>query len=171
MEFALAEDSIHLANLIGKISRIISGDDFPNGDRARLRRMNPGTTQPPNAFYRFAFAHLPEGWERSSCEWEVTIAGLAIMHPFMHDVHVQTGKALAESMYSEQRLERILAAEGDVLYTLILRLARYMSAKAQAINWAELARLLFCKESQLADRARLKIARDYFRATREQLRG
>ncbi|MDV7391551.1 type I-E CRISPR-associated protein Cse2/CasB, partial [Arthrospira platensis SPKY1] len=73
------------------------------------------------------------------------------------------GLALAEDGYSEARLERLLAAQDDVLHTLTLRLARFLAAKGESVNWLDLANLLLAKDRDKQEAARLKIARDYYR--------
>lgn len=156
-----ATDQPSLPSTIGHIARVIGSDGFPTGDRARLRRMAPG--QPaPLAFTRFAVAHLPEGWERQVDDWATIVAGIAIMAPNAHRPGHGLGRALAEAGYSEARLERLLDAQGDTRRTLLLRAARYLSAKQTPCDWADGVRLLLTRDVAKADRLRLGIARDYF---------
>lgn len=159
-----------LSSTIGEAAGAICSDGFPTGDRAKLRRMSPGET-PPAAFYRFAFRHLPDGWEQSQRQWMVVTAGIAIMAPSAHNRVVPAGTAMAESRYSEKRVEMLLAATGEVQETLVLRLARFLSAKGQPVDWTQLAQLLFSKEPEKADAIRMRIARDYYRVAREEKRG
>lgn len=156
-----ATDQPSLPSTIGHIARVIGSDGFPTGDRARLRRMAPG--QPaPLAFTRFAVAHLPDGWERQVDDWATIVAGIAIMAPNAHQPGHGLGRALAEAGYSEARLERLLDAQGDTRRTLLLRAARYLSAKQTPCDWADGVRLLLTRDVAKADRLRLGIARDYF---------
>jgi CRISPR system Cascade subunit CasB len=127
--------------------------------------MVPGES-PPGVFYRFAFRHLPEGWEQAQREWMTILAGMAIMVPAANSRGNPAGKMLGESGYSESRLERLLSAEGDVLETLVLRVARFAAAKAQPIDWTQLAQLLLAKNPERADAIRMRIAKDYYRAIR-----
>lgn len=166
MNIALETKPPSLSSSVAKAARIICSDGFPTGDRAKLRRMSPGEIAPA-AFYRFAFRHLPEGWERSQSEWMTVVAGIAIMAPTAHSGSAAAGTVLGESGYSEKRFERLLAAEDEVLQILLLRAARFLSAKGQTIDWAQLTQLLLSKEPEKADAFRMKIAKDYYRTVRE----
>ncbi|QXP88315.1 type I-E CRISPR-associated protein Cse2/CasB [Methylococcus capsulatus] len=151
--------STSLASLIGHLAATIAAEHFPTGDRAALRRLNPDT--PPNlAFYRFAFRHLPQNWENRRTAWTALVAGIALMCPKPHRPDRSVGLTLAETGYSEKRLERLLAAEGDTLHTLLLRAARFLAAKNESCNWTDFAHLLLDRNPE---KARLKIARDYYR--------
>ncbi|MFZ1830288.1 MAG: type I-E CRISPR-associated protein Cse2/CasB [Candidatus Competibacteraceae bacterium] len=151
-----------LARLIGRVAGMISSENFPSGDRAALKRLAPD--RPPSlAFYRFCFLHLPEGWQNNIGAWQTLLAGLAVMGIKPHRPDRPVGQALAEHRYSEARLERLLMARDDVLYTLTLRLARFLAAKGESVNWLDLARLLLTKDREAQQAVRLKIAGDYYR--------
>jgi CRISPR system Cascade subunit CasB len=152
-----------LSQTIGKLAGILASDDFPTGERAALKRMNPGLT-PPLAFYRFAFHHLPEHWEHRQTEWVTLVAGIALMHPSPHQSDLPAGQVLAKAGYAESRLERLLAAEDETLETLLLRAARFLAAKGAPLNWTDFARLLLAgRDSGQREAARLRIARDFYR--------
>lgn len=154
--------SASLASLVKRLAATIDADHFPTGDRAALRRLNPDT--PPSLiFYRFAFRHLPENWEAQREAWMSLVAGIALMCPNPHRPDRPVGLALAEVGYSEKRLERLLAGEGETLQTLLLRAVRFLAAKNQACNWVDFAHLLLAKDQDKQENARLKIARDYYR--------
>lgn len=91
------------------------------------------------------------------------LAGLAVMGTQPHRPDRPVGQALAEHRYSEARLERLLMARDDVLYTLTLRLARFLAAKGENVNWLDLANLLLTKDREAQEGVRLKIAGDYYR--------
>src|SRR5437867_3783697 len=94
------EETSSLAKFVHKLAAIIDAEQFPTGDRAALRRLNPG--EPPSlAFYRFAFRHLPATWENQQKAWITLIAGTALMCPHPHRPDRRAGLALAESGYSE----------------------------------------------------------------------
>lgn len=159
-----AEDG--LPQRIARIARIIGSSDFPTGDRAALRRMVPG--QPvPMAFYRFALRHLPESWESRLTDWMTVVAGMAIMHPSIHRPDVGLGAALAEAGYSEARLERLLASEGDTRRSLLLRAARFAGAKGFAFNWTDGAQLLLTTDGEKRERLHRRIARDFYSNLKE----
>jgi CRISPR system Cascade subunit CasB len=160
-----AAEAPTLAQAIGHIARVLAAADFPTGERAQLRRLDPDG--PPGlAFYRFAFRHLPEGWERRPAAWMTLIAGIALMGDSAHRPDRPVGQALAEAGYAEARLERLLAAEAETLRTLLLRAARFLAAKGAACNWTDFAFLLELGGDP--ERARLTIARGYYRNLKEK---
>ena len=149
-----------LAQTTASVARVINAEDFPTGERARLKRWSPGTA-PGLAFYRFAFRYLPEGWERKQEAWMTLLTAVALMCPDPHRPDLPLGRALADTGYAEARLERLLAAEGDTLHTLLLRAARFLRAKNASCNCTDFAYLLGLRGDP--QRARLRIARDYYR--------
>lgn len=155
-----APEPERLPQTIGRLAALLGSEAYPTGERAMLKRMAPGNP-PPLAFYRFAYRHLPEGWEHRRDAWMAVVAGLALMGAGGHRPDHRAGQALAENRYSEARLERLLAAEGDTLHTLILRAARFLAAKGQAVNCLDFAYLLGLSGDP--ERARMQIARDYYR--------
>lgn len=159
-----AEES--LASHIGHIAGVIASGSFPTGERAALRRM--GSEHPlPLTFYRFALCHLPEGWEGRLKDWVTLVAGVAIMSPKAHRPDRGFGRALAEAGYSEARLERLLAADGDTRRTLLLRAARFLAAKSSAFNWVDAAQLLFTSDEERRERLHQRIARDFYQVVKE----
>lgn len=155
----------NLAQAIGRIARVLASADFPTGERARLRRLDPG--EPPGlSFYRFAFRHLPEGWERRRAAWMTLVAGMALMGETAHRPDRPAGQALAEAGYAEARLERLLAAGDETLHTLLLRAARFLAAKGAPCNWTDFAYLIELGGDP--ERARLGIARAYYRNLKEK---
>lgn len=156
-----------LGSLVAHIGTVLGVESFPSGERAALRKLDPGGA-PSLEFYRFAFRHLPEGWETYSRQWVVIVAGIALMSPNAHRRNRSAGQALAESGYSEARLERLLAAEDDTLYRLLLRAARFLAAKNEACDWTDFARLLLSRHPDRYEAARLAIARAYYRNLKEK---
>jgi len=152
-----------LPSAIGHIAAVIGKDEFPTGDRAALRRLDPDA-EAPLAFYRFAFRHLPEKWAAHKRAWMTICAGIAIMQPYAHRPDVPAGRALAEAGYSEARLERLLGASGTVLDTLVLRAARLLAAKGNAANWTDFARLLLADAPDKREAIRMQFARHFYQA-------
>ena len=148
-----------------RIAHVLASDDFPPGDRAKLRRLS-ASAPPSVAFLRFAFAHLPEGWERRQELWQTLVAGVALMYPQQHDASRPLGRALAEAGYAEARLERLLAAQDDTRRTLLLRAIRFLRAKNMGCRFSDFAHLLGLGDNPEA--ASQRIARDYFRALSTQ---
>lgn len=152
-----------LSAVIGRVANLLSRDSYPTSDRATLRRIVPG--QPiPLVFYKLALQHLPEGWEYKVDDWAAIIGGIALMAPMAHRYEQGLGQALATAGYSENRLERLLAAKGNTRRTLLLRAARFLSAKQTPFNWVEAARLLLTSEynQEVRDRLYQDIAKDYY---------
>ncbi len=155
----------NLSSYVGKSAAVLCHERFPTGNRAKLKRMVP--TEPlPAAFYKFAFDNLPDDWDHFRLEWATIVAGIAIMAPSAHSHTAGLGRVLADCQYSENRFERLLAAEGEILCTLTLRLARFLAAKGRAIDWAQLATLLLAREER-SDAIRMRIAKDYYRALKD----
>lgn len=151
-----------LASKIAHIAGTIGSEHFPTGDRAVLRRMNPSGRSPlPLAFYRFASHHL-EDWHYAPNDWVAIVAGIAIMSPGAYDPSRSLGKVLAETRYSEARLERLLASEGNTRRTLLLRAARFLATKNMAFNWTDAAQLLLTTEPEKLERLHRRIAHDFY---------
>lgn len=150
-----------LASIIGRISALIASEHFPNGDRATLKRMDPNK-EPPLSFYRFAFRHLPQGWQTQRQAWRVVLNGMALMSPHIHRLDQPLGKVLARANYSEARLERLLGSEDETQRTLMLRAVRFLAAKKLPVNWVDLARLLLTGEAGKREALHMSIARHYY---------
>lgn len=165
-----------------RIAGRLAREDFPRGDLAALRRMSPGSGQDAPAFWRLAARHNLLGAPEVERKWALIIHGLALMTPTSahdraassaHDPQTSVGSALFGSessgesgFYSELRLNRLLAARGDVLRVLLARMFRMLGSGGVAFDWREMARLVMLDglDQAGAERARQRIARDYFRA-------
>ncbi|NMB01164.1 MAG: type I-E CRISPR-associated protein Cse2/CasB [Firmicutes bacterium] len=159
MNKSLVEEN--LGQQVGRIAGVICSDNFSTGGRAALRRFTPGG---PLAieFYRFAYRYLPAGWESSMDEWSTLVAGIALMSPNAYDPRVRYGTALAESGYSDLRLERLLQANGEVQRVLFLRSIRFLSQKSRPFNWTDGARFLLTRDASKREVINSSIARDYY---------
>ena len=156
-----------LGHTIGHIAGILGSDHFATGERAALRRMNPGQS-PPLYFYRFALRHLPERWETAEADWIALTAGIAIMAPHAHRPGHGLGVALGEAGYSEGRLERLLQSQGNTRRTLFLRAVRFLAAKAQPFNWLDAARLLLTRDEHKRENVHQHLARDFYSIVDQQ---
>jgi len=160
-------EPVPLGTTVATIAGVLGSPEFPSGDRAKLKRQDPG--QPPSlAFYRFAFRRLPAGWERQQRAWMTLIAGIALLGDGAHRPALALGKALAENGYAESRLERLLAADGDTQSTLVLRAYRFLAAKNLGCNQLDFARLLLSTNPETANSARLAIARAFYSNLKRQ---
>lgn len=155
-----------LPGIISRIAQVIGGDRFPTGERAALRRMAPGQP-PPLAFYRFALRYLPTGWDYGQSlqkDWVTLVAGIALMSPGAHRADRSLGTALAEVGYSQARLERLLAADGDTRRILVLRAARFLAVKGTACSWVDGAQLLLVRDPEKRELVNMRIAKDFYRS-------
>ncbi len=165
--------------IAARIAAAVAREDFPRGDLAALRRMDPDA---PDAavFWRLLAQHdLPDS-PRVENAWALILHGIALMtntseHRSAHSGTMRVGRALflggEESrdspFFSEQRLNRLLTARGPMMRTLLARLFRMMGA-SQPFDWGEMARLILYDghREDLAEDARRQIARSYYAAER-----
>ena len=153
---------------IASIARVLANENFATAERAALRRMVPGHPL-PLAFYGFAVRHLPETWEQSLHDWTAIVTGMAIMAPLIHDPERNLGRVLAETGFSEARLERLLSADKETRRTLFLRTVRFLAAKNRAFNWKDGAQLLLIRDPTKQEWLFRRIAKDFYR-TLDQLK-
>jgi len=157
-------DNRSLASYIGEIAHLFAQGAMSSGEAAALRRMD--VNQPvPLAFYRLGVRHLPPSWDRdaeSVRDWVTIVAGIAILAPSGYRPDIGLGRALARSGFSEARMERLLASDGDTLRILALRAARLMAAKTQPCNWSEAGQLLLAREATRLEVVRSHVARDFY---------
>ncbi len=155
-----------LYRTIGQIAAVLGSDRLPTGERAALRRMHPSQSV-PLVFHRFSLRYLPADWDQTveaRKDWVTLVAGIALMSPNAHRPDLGLGKALAQTGYSEARLERLLAAEGDTRRALLLRAARFLAAHATACNWVEGALLLLTRDPDKREAIHYRIAREFYRS-------
>lgn len=157
-----------LSQLVGKIAWSLSNESSA-GDLAALRRVKSGD---PTclAFWKIAAAELepslpPAGLRREEAEtrWRGILSAMAELEG-LHEPQRSLGRALAEERYAKLRLERLLRAHGEALGDSVRTMAHFLGSKAAGFNQADLARLVLSDGRRDEDRARRKIARDYYRA-------
>lgn len=155
-----------LGSLIARIAAALGSENFPTGDLAKLRRMNPASEQPlPLAFYRFALRYLPQGWDRPETrrDWVTLVSGIAILSPGAHNANQGLGKTLAETGYSEARLERLLSSSGMTRRILFLRAVRFLRVKGAPFDWRDAAHLLLTHDPEKLEDLHRRIAGDFYR--------
>lgn len=153
-----------LAFEISRLSGVLADERYPSGDRAALRRWAP--SQPvPLAFYRLWLRHLGRDLppEHQTEAWMVLAWGLATTGPGSHDQQRSLGRALAESQFSEGRLERLLAAPDDLRLELFMNTVRFLAAKGERLNWAEAAQFLLTQDAAKREALQRRMASDYYR--------
>lgn len=154
-----------LAAAVGRLSAVLASEHYPAGDRAALKRHAPGQP-PPLAFYRLWLRHLHDELppEPATQAWALLAWGLAFSGRQAHRPDRPLGRALAESAFAEARLERLLAApDGEVRHSLAEAAVRFLGAKGEAFDWAQLAQLLLTRDDQARERLHRRIATDYYR--------
>ena len=158
---------------LAAVARLLAGGaDTPGehrpistGEHAALRRMDPSSIGP--AAFAFERLWVQAGAPESDPErWALIVHALALARG-RHDPRRPTGAALQEVGLTEQRLNLLLAADLEVLFDLLPRLARRLDARAAALDWLPLADIVLNagRNEVEADRARLRIARAYARAS------
>lgn len=163
-----------LKSLIARLAALIaSANDgkrpgFGPGDVAALRRLAPDSPWCP-AFWRIAAGFLEParqlggGPNREEAErrWAVILSILAHASS-LHTPSKPLGAALAEAGFSEMRLLQLLRAEAASLLAAALQAARFLAAKGQEADLAQLADLVLSDGKPHADEVRRRVARSYY---------
>lgn len=143
------------------------------GDRAALRRMmlTKGKSADGVVLGLMHAAALPDAEWRSPASfrrWKMvahvaaTLSGTAGDNP--HKPGQAVGAALHAAHYSEHRLMRLTTARGSPLIDQIVRAARFLKqAGSTAVDLRTFNDLL-SDRADIADGARLRLARDYYNA-------
>lgn len=159
------EPTESLASRVNRLAKLLGAEHYPGSDRAALKRYAPG--QPvPLAFYRLWLRHLATDppQEEATPAWMLLAWGLASSGPASHRQGRPLGQCLAESSYSEARLERLLAAsDDDMRVALTSSMLRFIAAKGEAFDWVQLAQLLLTRDEDARERLHRRIATDYYR--------
>lgn len=165
--------------ITARLAAAVARDDFPRGDLAALRRMDPDA---PDAavFWRLLAQHDLLGNPAVESKWALILHGIALMTDTSesrsaHSGNMPVGRALFlggeehrdSGFFSETRLNRLLTARGPMLRTLLARMFR-MIGTGQPFNWREMARLILNDgyREDRAENARRGIARAYYAAER-----
>ena len=165
------------ASWLAKIASRLANDGFPTGDHAALRRMDP---QDPSSHAEIAAERLlasagaePTG-ETDRKRWLLIIHCLALTRG-QHNSDASAGTVLAQVQYSEERINRLLSSDFEVIADVLPRLARFLGAKGTVIDWLPLARIARWTgraenhAERRADQSRTRVAREYARATAKPL--
>ncbi|MBF0528784.1 MAG: type I-E CRISPR-associated protein Cse2/CasB [Deltaproteobacteria bacterium] len=151
---------------VREMAEVLAGENFPIGERAALKRMGIDGAA-PLAFHRFVIKYIEDAYQNGPwrADWRTLICAMARQRNGGFNPAISLGQALAEAGYAESRMERLLSANGDTLRALILRAARQLTAKDVAIDWSQLAELLFCRDPESREKINTRIARDFYRST------
>jgi CRISPR system Cascade subunit CasB len=158
-----------LGALVARIHAAIWAEHYPNGERAALRRWS--LEQPiPLAFYRLWLRHLDNDLPPApqTTAWMILTWGLANMGQGAHDPKRPLGQALAESKFSEGRLEQLLSAPEDVRPDLFMSAVRFLAAKGERFNWREAAEFLLTQDQDRRESLCRRIATAFYRYQKHQ---
>lgn len=153
-----------LASTVARLAAVIGNPHYPAGDRAALRRWAPG--QPvPLAFYRLWLRHsggeLPS--EIQTEAWLLLVWCAATLGQEAHRPTRRLGQALAESGFSEGRLERLLSAPEGARSELLISAVRFLAAKGECFDLTEAARFLLTTDQARRDSLNRRIAEAFYR--------
>ena len=156
----------------------IQGNDLTTGEKARLRRMDISNPDSP-IFWEFM---TQRGMPRNADirKWGLIMHGIALMAQGSgraHNSQLKVGRSLylgaeqqpgERGFYSEDRLATLLSARGRILHRLLARLFRLLANEGCAFDWHEMAWFILNEgyREEEADKARIEIARAYYRAER-----
>jgi CRISPR system Cascade subunit CasB len=149
---------------VAQMAAIIGAEHYPNGERAALRRWSP--EQPiPLAFYRLWLRHLGDDLppEFQTPAWMTIAWGLATLGKEGHDPRRPLGQALAESKFSEGRLEQLLSAPEDIRPDLFMSAVRFLAAKGERFDWRDGAAFLLTQDNEQRQRLNHRIAAAFYR--------
>ncbi len=136
------------------------------GALASLRRGTRFDVARQSAFYAVA-VDVPEYQLAADAiqRWAALAQCIAITGP-LPGMTDSDGGALAHARLSDSRFSRLLASHGEGLFDQLLLLARFVKSKNVALTWKDLGAMALADGSQemLADAARLRLARDYYRS-------
>ena len=140
---------------------------FGTGSLASLRRLDPGGGLAVPALQRLLAEEVPDHWNQN--DWALVTHVLALAAPDLHRGGARFGAALQASGYSESRLLRLLQADRDMLTVALPRACRFLVAKGEKLNPADIASLVRAASSadDTLENARTEIARQYYRAERD----
>jgi CRISPR system Cascade subunit CasB len=152
------------ASHVPALARLLAAEEFPNGERAALKRMALDGPA-PLALHRLLIHQVDGAWQGEAWlpDWRALICALALQRDGGFTPERPFGQALAEAQFAESRLERMLGATGETLRALALRAARQLAAKDLACDWRQFADLLFSRNPEARERINVRIARDFYR--------
>jgi CRISPR type I-E-associated protein CasB/Cse2 len=151
-------------DVVGDLVARIGHDSFGTGPLAELRRMDPKQAAPGQpALHRLRARYVTEDKLRGDGmnRWALLIHLLALACPNQHRGGDRLGRALFAAGYSEGRLTRLLETPEADFAIVLPRMVRFMVAKGERLDPYELAELVVRGG---ADRERLNIAQEYYRA-------
>ena len=153
---------------VSRVVAWIDNEHFGTGPLAELRRLDPkqaAWSQP--ALHRLLAHYVPEAWLAGDGmkRWALLIHLLSLAAPDKHRKGHRLGRALFAAGYSESRLTRLLEATADDFADVLPRMVRFLVAKGEGFDPQDLADLVLKRDTE---RKRMRIAREYYRAEKNE---
>ena len=150
---------------LATIARHLARDDYPPGDLAQLRRLDPDRPD-GRAFWQVVAHHVPGALDDEPVVRALAIClrGMAIMREFLVGEPRRLGTVLAEVGVTELRVLRLLRADAARLAEELRQLARLLASKGEAgrFDWGDAYDLIRSAASDREAEVRRRIARDYY---------
>jgi CRISPR type I-E-associated protein CasB/Cse2 len=150
---------------IRAIADRLAREDYPPGDLAQLRRLQPDHPD-GRAFWRLVVEHAPAALndERLARALAICLRGMAIMRELLRGEPRRLGVALAGAGVSEHRVLRLLRSDAQRLDEELRQLARLLASKGDdgRFDWADAFDLVCSAGTEREDEIRRRIARDYY---------
>lgn len=170
------DDPSSTTGVAWNLANRLASAGFGTGPLATLRRLDPSDAVAADAaLHRVLAECVPDAWTSDNNglrDWTLVthVIALGVASGFRPDVSL--GRALQAAGYKESRLLRLLEAGRDALDVQLPRACRFLVASGQPLNPAAIARLV--RAARLGGdplhQARAAIARDFFRAERDEMR-
>lgn len=161
-----------------KIASLLAREEaLGTGARAELRRLDPRGALAQPALHRLLARYVPElpiGNDDVMRAWGLVVHALALAAPDNLSGAEQLGRALQAAGWKEGRLVNLLDADLAGLPDHLPRAVRFLVTKGQRLKARDVAELVFSRlddDEGQADRARRRIASDYYRAEMRAERG
>ena len=148
----------------------LADPNFGTGPVATLRRLDPAGALAEPALHRLLARYVAEDSPEVLRAWALLIHCMALAAPEAHRGVPALGTALFVAGFSEGRIARLLEARGRDILVVAPRLVRFLVARGQSLDpeglWALIRPTLLDRpgDAERAERARTRIAADYYRA-------
>lgn len=153
-----------LRHTLKRLAVLVAAACKATASSASLRRGTPADVVRSASFHRvLASTEMQEVSVDRLLGWAALVQCMAIGGD--HSAPLSDGAMLARAGLSESRFSRLLAAGGSTVHDQCLLAARFLHARGHPCRWDDLGALLILDEgsSSHAERARLRLARDYYR--------
>ena len=155
-----------LATIVNSVAKT-SKEVLSPGDIAALRRLRSNDPS-CSAFWRLAATQLapvlPEGGparDEAERRWAVILQAMAEMTG-LHAPGRFLGRALASAGIAEQRVLRLLRADGEGLCDAVRVTSHFLASTATPADHVEIARLVLSDGRDDEEPVRRRIAREYY---------